>query len=69
MQEVPQGENATTVQFSFESPRQNKMKEPLKTHTFKCNCAPSPEPFACERAYRWLQLASRGVEFDAVKNY
>jgi len=42
------------VQTSFDSPLANKAKK-LSSHAFKCSCEPSSEPYACERAYNWLQ--------------
>ena len=52
--------------MQFESPR--NAKPALSSHTFKCKCSPSPEPFACERAYKWLNLAWSGKEFDPKRN-
>lgn len=45
----------------FESPKETKQ---LSSHRFRCNCEPSPEPYACASAYNWLVLAYRGRKFE-----
>ena len=53
----------------YESPRLSIAK-PLMSHRFKCNCDPSPEPYGCAKAYRWLSIVNKTatVAFDHKKN-
>lgn len=54
--------------LKFESPRVSNAK-PLSSHRFKCSCDPSPEPYACKKAFTWLCQANRSTtHFDFKKN-
>lgn len=53
--------------LKFESPRATNAK-PLSSHRFKCSCDPSPEPYACKKAYTWLCQANQSSHFDFKKN-